>query len=237
MPVSGIGDITITSLNNGFSRKIGCYITKTPTDCIPINSFSRSNFKIPEGITLANPEFNVSGPIDLILNAEILWEILSSKRINLRDTRVCLADTAFGWIVGGVLDLPSVGTNSVSCKATVADLNKTIEKFWTQEEITSTDTVRTDEEIKCENQFVNTYRRDKSDGRFIIKLPFKDKDMLPADSCRNATNRFIFFISVERRFRNDPEFKKCYVETFNEYQNLGTVQAKIHSFICPTVAS
>lgn len=62
----------------------------------------------------------------------------------------------------------------------------------------------TNDEQKCENHFLSSHKRD-ADGRFLVKLPFKDEQLIPGDSTKGAISRFYSF---ERRFRKDPRFHK-----------------------------
>lgn len=67
--------------------------SKLPTITIPKNIFN-----IPSGINLADPQFNISRGIDVILDAEILFDIISKNQIKigniplLKETRLGLQD-------------------------------------------------------------------------------------------------------------------------------------------------
>ncbi|KAJ8966933.1 hypothetical protein NQ314_003209 [Rhamnusium bicolor] len=101
------------------------------------------------------------------------------------------------------------------------DLDELLERFWVQEEIDSTPKCWTREEIECENQFIDTYRRDPNDGRFIIKLPFKNNNVNLGDSSKNAMRRYI---SLERKFRQDSDYKEIYSKAINELINNGYLE-------------
>lgn len=111
--ISQTAEITIKSMYDSFSFNTSCYITeKICSERIPIKFMSKNHFKIPNTLYLADPDFNISGPIDLILNASAL----GSKRIKLMNN-IWLCETALGWIVGGEIYTSHLDQNSaVMCK-------------------------------------------------------------------------------------------------------------------------
>lgn len=222
--ISEITDVHIRSAYNQYSEKIRCYVTDKVTVNIPINSFDISNLKLPN-VCLADPEFNNCGPVDLILNAEIFWSILCPGRIKLSNPHLYLSQTLLGWVVGGALSNPTENNLGISCHAAVRDnnltLNNIMQKFWTEQDLPETGPKWTAEEIKCENHFLNTCRRDPADGRFVVSLPFKSDKANLGDSSQIALKRFI---SLENKFRKEPQFKEKYVEAFNENLKLGIIE-------------
>lgn len=178
---------------------------------IPVHSFKREKIRIPEEVRLADPDFNVNQPVDLILNADVFWEVISAGRIKIAEPSLYLSETLLGWIIGGAFDSIQRSCVAVAvCNSSVKinesrELMEVVQKFWLQEEILETDNKSwTLDEQKCEDQFVNTHQRDPSDGRFIIQLPFKNEVPSLGDSAKVALKRFV---SLENKFRRDPDLR------------------------------
>ncbi|KAJ8930593.1 hypothetical protein NQ314_016589 [Rhamnusium bicolor] len=90
-----------------------------------------------------------------------------------------------------------------SCNLSINEiLSNQIKKFWEQEEVTQ-NSIRSREENECETHFQNSFSR-KTDGRFSMKLPFKENIHTLADSRNMALNRFL---GVEKRFTRDSQLK------------------------------
>ena len=65
-------------------------------------SVSIADWKIPEGIVLAAPQFNKAQPVDLIIGAKHYYSLFpSSARLQLSDQLPWLIESVFGWIVAG----------------------------------------------------------------------------------------------------------------------------------------
>lgn len=217
-------EITFASLFASYKNHINCCVVRQVTADIPVNSFDISHLNIPNDKHLADPNFNLSGQIDLLLGAQTFWDLLlDTPRIKLSNPNLYLAETMLGWIVGGASNIPSKSINNVCniiTKNNEDDINNLMEKFWVQETINTPCNKWSKEEIECDAHFVKTFRRD-SDGRFIIRLPFKNNEINLGNSSKNALRRFFL---LEKRFRSNPEFKVCYVNAINELLHLGFLE-------------
>ncbi|XP_018323619.1 uncharacterized protein LOC108735897 [Agrilus planipennis] len=188
-------------------------ITERVTSNLPIVSFNTENLSIPSDICLANPDFNKSRPVDLLLGAEVFWDLLCDDRRRLSNPSLFLTKTLLGWVVGGAsYNLESSGRSgnrvaNLAIKDESDELQRVMEKFWIQEEIPESKKKWFKEEIECEEQFRNTYMRDPSEGRFVVKLPFKKGNVELRDSSGVALRRFL---SLERRFKRDRKLKDLY---------------------------
>ncbi|XP_030759614.1 uncharacterized protein LOC115885014 [Sitophilus oryzae] len=111
------------------------------------------------------------------------------------------------------------------CKAEKIDilLGAGADHFWhlicVGQEIEEVSTSRplSQEENICESHFVETVCRTDS-GQFIVTIPLKENPEVLGDSYYNAKKRLL---SLERKFKRNPEFKKDYVKFINEYLALG----------------
>lgn len=79
-------------------------------------------------------------------------------------------------------------------------------------------TIMTDEEMRCENNFMNTHSRIAS-GQYMVRLPFKtDPPIVIGNSLERAK---VILSKVMQRISKKPELFKQYSEFMSEYINLG----------------
>ena len=68
---------------------------------IPSSTMSFSNIALPEYINLADPRFNEAKSVDLIIGAELFFNILRGRSLPIPGTSIRLRDTALGWVATG----------------------------------------------------------------------------------------------------------------------------------------
>jgi hypothetical protein len=80
-----------------------CLVSTKIRQNIPSISVSKKDFRIPNNIRLADEEFNVSRPIELLRGAEIFGQYyaLAVGQIKSESTASIFQKTVFGWIIGG----------------------------------------------------------------------------------------------------------------------------------------
>ncbi|XP_044584991.1 uncharacterized protein LOC123265318 [Cotesia glomerata] len=168
--------ISCKSLNNKFQRSLSFLTVNEIAELSPNEIFPRNKIDIPKKIILADPEFHIPRPVDVLIGS--------------------------GWVVaGGVIDDKNI--LSVTCQLT--DLSSQLTKFWTIEDISSSDS-RSIEDSTCETYYQNTTIRD-TDGRYIVKLPFRADDVEFGNSKQKALNRFL---SLQKRLNSDSSLKSEY---------------------------
>ncbi|GFW66523.1 uncharacterized protein TNCV_3840621 [Trichonephila clavipes] len=122
-----------------------------------LNNYTDSNFKVP-------------GKINLLLVANIFYELLKPERIKIKDSQLLLVNSVLGYIVMGNLD--SINETKVHCGLIrVEDLNKTLENFWEVEEVAEP-IVKNKERLICEEHYANTHFRTK-EGKYVVSMPLK----------------------------------------------------------------
>ncbi|XP_062713737.1 uncharacterized protein LOC115269020 [Aedes albopictus] len=209
--------LKIKSRVSSFQASLECLVTPRVTGTIPSSKIDVAQWEIPDGVVLADPEFHTPDKVDLLIGAELFFDILKPSQLNLADNLPLLRDTYFGWIVSGVIVEPLVSNVSLQAShASVNDIERMMQQFWQIEEVPDVPKLST-EELACEAHFLSTYQRDEN-GRFIVQLPFKENiDQL--DDCRAlALKRFLM---LEKRLARNPELQAQYVEFLREYEALG----------------
>lgn len=211
-------NVKIKSRYNGFNSTLRCLILDRITECLPTNSISSSDIKIPRNIKLADPQFNISSNIDMLIGAELFWSLLCVGQIKTSKRQPYLQKTHLGWIVSGQIMAIDKYANKTSCNLSINDsLDNSLTRFWEVEEYTPKCSY-TIEEKACEDHFINTFRRNE-DGRFVVKLPFKTQfETRLGESKGMALKRFY---NLERKLRRQPALKQQYSDFIEEYLALG----------------
>jgi hypothetical protein len=186
------------------------------TENLPAQTFSSNALNLPQSLQLADPHFNVSGPIDMLMGAQLFWQILNKGQISLGHNKPVLQQTHLGWIIGGALNI-SPEQNSLNhlvtnCHIGADILHKQVERFFQIEDFGNKRNLSS-EEILCEEHFRQNYRRDL-DGRFMVQLPFKNDTTPLGNSLQTATKRFI---ALETKLQRDPALRNSYSDFIHEY--------------------
>ncbi|XP_073820296.1 uncharacterized protein [Musca autumnalis] len=195
--------------------------TEVTEKVVPGEFLNTSQWKIPQNIELADPLFYKPQRIDVLLSAEVFFDLLLDGRISLGNGLPCLTNTVFGWIVGG--SSPSrPNSTSLTCNLTVSTLedqnmDDLLKRFWEVEEYSKSPATFTEEEQACEEHFLQNSRFD-SDGRVVVRLPFKKSPSYLGNTFEMARRRFL---SLERRLERDQTLKSMYEEFMQEYVSLG----------------
>lgn len=211
--------IKSTVNNNEF--KLQFLVIEKITDNIPQTTFDCSSLEIPDNVTLADPNFNQSAEIQILLGANIFYHLLLKSQINLGYKKPIIQNTKLGWIISGPFDNKLSLNYSQNCCHSLIDLsleglNKNLESFWAIEEIPHTKPYSR-EENECEVHFQKTHKRDK-EGKFVLNLPFKDNYLQLGESLNTALKRFQ---SLEAKLTKNPLLKAKYIDFMREYQSLG----------------
>lgn len=92
--------ITIKARVSEYQKTIPVLITDHITGPLPQEDLDISEWDLSE-INLADPEFHLSRPVDLLLGAEIMFDILRDGNKKLSPHLPSIQNSALGWLVGG----------------------------------------------------------------------------------------------------------------------------------------
>ncbi|XP_055621988.1 uncharacterized protein LOC129765600 [Toxorhynchites rutilus septentrionalis] len=201
-----------------YRKKLAFLVLPAITRALPHKTVSCIDWNIPNYVYLADPTFNIPGPIDAIIGNECFAEILRYVKINLENNNPVLQKTLFGWVVSGKC---KEDINPISCHSyhvsRLDSLERLVTKFWEMESCSSVDNWSPSEQ-ECENHFKqNTTRDDR--GRYVVKLP-KRLELISQlrDNKYNAQRRFL---ALERKLEANLELKTMYHEFIHEYISMG----------------
>jgi len=217
---SQLARIKLQSRVSTFCATIDCIVTDRITDKLPSTTLRRAIFELPRNIKLADPQFHVSSDIDLLIGAELFWQILCIGQIRASPGNPTLQKTRFGWILAGRLGQSSDATKQIQSFHTLvtnAQLDKQLSRFWQAETIENHNELSA-EEAFCEQHFLNNVSR-MPEGRYIIKLPFKEQIVAKLGDSKEIALRRLY--GLEKRFARDPNLKAQYTQFLDEYLELG----------------
>lgn len=187
-------------------------------------------------LVLADPEFDVPGPIDMLIGSDLYPHMLQSKADIIHSTGLPSAmSTHLGWIVVGALEeSPTTPMVSLSVRA-APEIDGLLQKFWNIEEPDIPDMPTTEDE-QCEAWFQKSTRRDIS-GRFYVALPFRSaiytqtepstmqKALTHGGSLTDLGSSRSLALSrlynLERRLAKDSELYTAYRNFMEDYLALG----------------
>ncbi|KAK9503547.1 hypothetical protein O3M35_010081 [Rhynocoris fuscipes] len=92
---------SIKSRINSYSASLDCLILPTITIQLPTTPISISHINIPSNLPLADPEFYKPSDIDMLIGAELFFDLLSEGRLKCVDNTLIIQNSAFGWILSG----------------------------------------------------------------------------------------------------------------------------------------
>lgn len=169
--VSGIGgslqrinkSMTISiqsAYTSNFGIEINCLIANTLRQILPIKTIDKENIRIPHGIKLADPDFNVARDFDVLIGADIFWELLRDGKFKLSNGPI-LQETVLGWIISGYFNTKP---KEVVTFCSHASVSFALERFWQLENCI--EVKGKDENVELESHFLKKLERD-STGRVI----------------------------------------------------------------------
>ncbi|XP_056637689.1 uncharacterized protein LOC130445826 [Diorhabda sublineata] len=149
LPVIGVNQVTtniteqlnidiISRENNSFQQNATFLVINQIAGNIPNFKIDCQHLNIPKYITLADPEFDKSAKLDILLGAGVFWDILADGQFKLGDGKPILQKTLFGWVISEPIyqnySIQNNSSNTISCNLITTTLENAIEKFWKIEE-------------------------------------------------------------------------------------------------------
>ncbi|XP_063931166.1 uncharacterized protein LOC135143218 [Zophobas morio] len=205
--ISKAVSVKISSISNSFKAYLDFLIVPEITGNVPAQSFTPLQ-NLPTNIKLADPFYNKSLAVDLLIGNEIFWDILCIGQFRINKNGPTLQKTQFGWVIGGVLNQFNSSNNLTSCNLSNISLDKQIRKFWEVENLPEKSDSSSVNNT-CEVHFKETFTRDATSGRFIVKPPLINEPPCLGISKERALR---LFYNLEKRFSKDRNLFQQYSE-------------------------
>ncbi|XP_015916747.4 uncharacterized protein [Parasteatoda tepidariorum] len=184
---------------------------------IPHHDLDSSMRELFGDISLADPAFYKSAPIDVLLGVDLTLPLLKGQTLSLGKDKPFAIRSELGWIIGGKAN--SGGQNSLHVNHIQLESDLLINKFWELDSVPCVKPLTSLEEA-CEDHFVKTHSRDEN-GRYTVRLPFHTSPTRLGNSKQNAIRRLI---SVERHLISNPEKYNLYRKFMKEYRDLNHME-------------
>lgn len=225
IPILGIGEskakvskvtyAKFSSVNSTFNYSLPFLLLQNITNRLPPVQVNSESIALPKGIPLANPRFDKSTKIDVLLGVDIFWKLLAVEQPYLSSFPM-IYNTHLGYIISGQHTNTLPSETEVICGISTLDLSRQIQQFWEIENIVHPKLL-SNEEQQCETLFVKTVKRDMH-GRFIVSIPLNSSPNVLGESKQNALKKFM---SLEKRLQLNTKLKNMYVDFMLEYETLG----------------
>ncbi|XP_015189739.1 PREDICTED: uncharacterized protein LOC107073560 [Polistes dominula] len=213
---TGVIEITIRSLDNKYRRNLSLLIVPKITDQVLSEIFPRELVKIPFGRKLADPQFHLPRPVDILIGSGATLALMSIGQFSLSQGRgdLILQKTRLGWVVAGGIE--SDGHTGNHAFLATTESREQLEKFWLLEDenITRSKSVH---ETACENHYIQNTKRDES-GRYIVRLSFREEGHDYSHLHSIALRRFH---NLWKKLHANTELRMEYERIMQEYIDLG----------------
>lgn len=113
----------VVSRTTRFESWLEYLVVPQVTGDLPAVQKNTENWHIPESVPLADPKFSEPGRIDMLVGAELFFEVLQQGKIKLAPNLPLLQESQFGWLISGpVVDTAVISTEKM-VEAKIPDKN------------------------------------------------------------------------------------------------------------------
>lgn len=211
-------DVKIEShIDKSFKVNASCAVLNKITCPLPHSPIDTQKLEIPPGVNLADPSFHVPSKIDMLIGADLFFDLIVPGLIRLGPNLPTLQNSYLGWIVAGPIPNQNCCLN-VSLFTQADNVNELIPRFWQLEELSTTQFLSPEDKI-CEQKYLSTVKRTGS-GAFQVNLPLREENdyLKLGNSYSSAARRFL---SLEKRLSKEKELFAQYKRFIDEYVELG----------------
>ncbi|UYV60355.1 hypothetical protein LAZ67_1000934 [Cordylochernes scorpioides] len=212
--LAGIGGQILDRPNGNF--KTNALVVDKVTRYMPYLKFEEHQFDHLQGLQLADPQYQYTAPIDILLGADIAFSLFKGAIKYGHEGHPKAIKTLLGWLLFGEIKIfQKKSRNYQKLHTFNCTLNnwEPIFSLWEEELKTKPDPFEDDFN---EIHFKTTHERETS-GRYIVRLPFKDPSLL-GESKPQAIN---CFLRMEQILKQKPQVYMTYKDFMQEYLVLG----------------
>ncbi|GFS53085.1 integrase catalytic domain-containing protein [Trichonephila clavipes] len=225
--VSGLNKTVIpidSRVSVSISNKEGSYIKTldffflVPTiteDLVPTTKIDFNLNNIPN-LKLADKNFNIPERVQMLLGAEVFYELMLPGQFKTEGSNVIFQNTVFGFTISGSTSSDAKGKEHCGFIQAADNLEHLIKKFWEIENV-EIDSVKTSELDICEDHFKSTHSRDDQ-GEYTVAMPLKEDPSCLGESRQTTIQRLN---SLGKRLSRDKEYLSLYENFLQEYEDLG----------------
>ncbi|KAL0829306.1 hypothetical protein ABMA28_004108 [Loxostege sticticalis] len=238
-PVDKCINLELQSMVYPFKINVDCHIVKTITTQLPQTNIDLSSITFPANCKLADATFNVPGDVDLLLGADVFFQVLlpqpdvvsspsSSQQCATPTTSApqpSIIHTAFGVVVAGRSNTKTSNqVVSLFCNECNSNINDNLSAFWSTEKVPEIFPEQLPEHDYCERLFKDTtvLENNKFTVSMPTKVPLEQVNSELGESFPLALKRFY---NLEKRLQKDPVLLTEYTKFIHQYISLkhGTI--------------
>ncbi|XP_075158038.1 uncharacterized protein LOC142231308 [Haematobia irritans] len=215
---SRICSLKLRSRQSSFSLETVAIVVSNLNHFMPSSTHKIGSWEGLNQIELADPLFYKAARIDMLIGSDILPCIIKSGvRKNIAGNLLA-QESEFGWYISGPQNPRCITTFAAWVSHSDNSLNDQVRRFWESEEIPS-DPQQSEEDIVCEQLYAETTTR-RSDGRYVVRLPFKKE--FPNEIALGSSRRMALgqFYRMEKTLGNSPSLSEEYTQVLHEYFTL-----------------
>ncbi|KAH9636894.1 hypothetical protein HF086_010675 [Spodoptera exigua] len=207
----GLVSIDCQSIYGDYNFTTEALVLSRVASNLPSVQFKKQSWPHLQHLQLADPEYNVSKPIDLLLDVSIYSQIIMDGLIKGPSQAPIAQQTALGWILSG-------NVRTFNCHIVTNNISD-LSKYWEIEDVEpSSSSSLTSEEQYCEEFYQQTTRR-LDTGRYEVGIPMKPEYENQLGSSKSKA--IAQFKQLERKCANNLLFSESYKSFMSEYQQLG----------------
>ena len=94
-------DVSLGSTHSDFQADIKCLLVPHITPDLPLVNIDISTWHLPTELAYADPEFYLSKPTDMLIGAELFFDLLLPGRLSPGRELPHLQNTSLGWVLAG----------------------------------------------------------------------------------------------------------------------------------------
>ncbi|GFY18128.1 DUF1758 domain-containing protein [Trichonephila clavipes] len=148
---------------------VNALVVKELTCNLPNFIVSKFDWPHINGLQLADPSFYISRPVDMILGADIFFDLIPYGKISGTKNQPSALNSKLGWLLSGKVFTACQSEkkvmSSINCHA-LLDLQNQIAKFWEVESIPDASNL-SEEDQRVEKFYLDHTRRNR-DGRYVV---------------------------------------------------------------------
>lgn len=200
-----------------FELNLIALVIKNITGIPPSSRCHPENWPHISHLQLADSTYHLPGKIDLLLGSDAFTYIIMPGLVKGPQGTPIAQATVFGLVISGPVQSDShynAFESHIQTFHTCIDIDRRLQQFWELEEESAKKQHLTKEETQCEDHYLTKHQRN-SEGRYVVRLPLKSHEL--GKSRTIAERRFM---QVKRRFLNNTNLKKAYIEFMEDYIRL-----------------
>ncbi|PZC75621.1 hypothetical protein B5X24_HaOG205897, partial [Helicoverpa armigera] len=210
--------LTCESIYQDYNFTVEALVMANLLNNLPNYTFERQQWPHLENISLADPNYNISRPVDILLDAGVYAQIIMDGILRGPIHAPIAQQTKLGWVLLG-------NTTTYQCHAVLNNLED-ISRFWEIEEITEQSTTLTSDEQYCETLYKTTTTR-RSDGRYEVRIPMKPAFERQLGSSKSQA--LAQFRQLEKRLSRDQSLSESYKTFMADYIRLNHMKQSLTS--------